>query len=155
MTRARALLCLAAVLFVGWLGWLGYAVYAARWAPGTAPVVSRAQLAAATHLLVGEVTIGQDGVPQSDVKVVEVLRGEGANPGQVVTVRNLRNARPPGAKQFDSGPYLLAVVGEGSNYSVAGLPRSPGYEATAPAVLVIYPWSDDVRAELRTLGVVK
>src|SRR5215212_5015496 len=131
MTRARALLILAAVLFVGWLGWLGYAVDAARWAANTAPVVSRAQLTAATHLLVGEVKIGDDGLPLSEVKVVEVLRGGGPAAGQTAVVRNLNKARPPGAKQFDSGPYLLAVVGEGSNFSVAGLPRSPGYEPTA------------------------
>lgn len=155
MTRARVLLVVAAVLFVGWLGWLFAAVYKARWAGDTAPVISRAQLVAATHLLVADVTIGDDGVPQNSAKVVEVVRGEGPTAGQTVMVRNLHNARPPGAKEFKSGPYLLAVVGEGSNYAVAGLPRSPGYEATAPSILVIYPWSDDMRAQLRGLGIVK
>ena len=155
MTRARALLALAAVLFLGWLVWLGVAVYQARWAPDTTPVVSRAQLTAATHLFVADVTIGDDGLPQNTAQVVEVIRGDGVTAGQIVTVRNLHNARPPGAKEFRSGPYLLAVVGEGGNFAVAGLPRSPGYEATAPSVLVIYPWSDGMRAQLRGLGIVK
>ena len=38
---------------------------------------------------------------------------------------------------------------------VASALAPPGYEATAPAVLVIYPWSDDLRTELRGLGVGK
>lgn len=155
MSRARVLLILAAALFIGWLGWLGYAVYAARWVEDTAPVVSRAQLVAATHLIVGDVTIGPDGLPQTDVTVREVLHGDGPVTGQTAVVRNLNKSRPPGAKAFESGPYLLAVVGEGSNFAVVGLPRSPGYEATVPDLLVIYPWSDDLRAQLRGLGVAK
>jgi hypothetical protein len=44
----------------------------------------------------------------------------------------------------------LVALTNGS-YRVAGLPRSPGYEAATPERPVIYPWTEDVQKQLRTL----
>lgn len=157
MTRARILFALALTAFLGWLGWLGYAVYAARYAPDKSAVLSRAQLTAATHLIVAEVTVGEDGLPDSKVKVAEVLKGSGVAPGTEVEVLHLRSAKPPGSGAFPgSGPYLLPVVGSDKTFSVAGLPRSPGYESSSASGdrLPIYPWNEATRAQLRGLGIV-
>ncbi|HET6575396.1 MAG TPA: hypothetical protein VFG68_17465 [Fimbriiglobus sp.] len=157
MTRGRLLLLLALAAFLGWLGWLGYAVYAARYAPGRSVVLSRAQLTAATHLLVADVTVAEDGLPAPAVKVVEVLKGDGVAPGAEVEVRNLPSAKPPGAGGFPGpGRYLLPLVREGQTgpFRVAGMPRSPGYEPAPVDRPPIYRWIDDTRAQLRGLGVV-
>jgi hypothetical protein len=157
MSRARLLLVLALAAFVGWLGWLGYAVYAARYAPDKSAVLSRAQLTAATHLIVAEVTVAEDGLPAPAAKVVEVLKGNGVAPGAEVEVLNLPAAKPPGPGGFPGpGVYLLPVVREGQTgpFRVAGLPRSPGYEPAPVERPPIYRWVDATRAQLRGLGVV-
>lgn len=153
MTAARVRLIAAAVLFAGWLGWLGAAVYQARYAPKPPVVVSRAQLTAATHLVVADVAAGEEGLPGAGVKVVQVLRGDGLQAGSAVEVMNLPTAKPPGPAPFPGpGTYLLPLVGDGKTFRVAGLPRSPGYEATTEERPPIYPWDDDTRAQLRRLG---
>lgn len=154
MTRARPLFLLALAAFLGWLGWLGYAVYAARYAPDRSAVLSRAQLTAATHLIVADVTVAEDGLPAPVAKVVEVLKGNGVAPDAEVEVLNLPAAKPPGPGGFPGpGLYLLPVVGDGKTFRVAGLPRSPGYEPTPIERPPIYHWTDDTRAQLRGLGV--
>src|SRR5205085_9785583 len=70
MTLARVRLVVAAAPFVGWLAWLGYAVSR----KGTVQIVSRAQLTAATYLVVAEVATGEDGQPLPKARVIEVLR---------------------------------------------------------------------------------
>ena len=153
MSRARVLLVLALAAFLGWLGWLGYAVYAARYAPDPPVVLSRAQLTAATHLIVAEVALAPDGLPAPMAKVVEVVKGNGAAAGDTVEVLNLPAAKPPGPGAFPGpGTYLLPVVGDGKTFRVAGLPRSPGFEPTAVERPPIYAWDDDTRAQLRGLG---
>jgi hypothetical protein len=151
MSRARLRLVIAAALFVGWLAWLGYAVSQRN----NAPVVSRAQLTAATHLLVAEVSVGEDGLPTPTVKVIEVLRGENVDKAQPIQVMNLPAAMPPGANGFPgAGTYLIPVIGDGLTFRVAGLPRSPGYEPVSPARPTIYLWNDATRAQLKGLEVV-
>ena len=152
MSRARLRLVIAGTLFVSWLAWLGYAVSQRN----NAPVVSRAQLTAATHLLVAEVSVGPDGLPTSTVKVIEVLRGENVDLTQPVEVLNLPSAMPPGANGFPgAGTYLLPVISDGRTFRVAGLPRSPGYEAVTPARPTIYLWNDDIRAQLKGLEIIQ
>lgn len=154
MSRGRILLAVAVAAYVGWLSWLGYAVYVARWTDKS-PVVSRAQLIAATHLVVAEVTVEADGLPAPGVKVAEVLRGDGLAAGATVEVLNLPAAKPPGTADLFPGPgkYLLPLVGDGKTYRVAGLPRSPGYEPTTPVRPAVYKWDADTQAQLRGLGV--
>ena len=155
MTRARLLFVLALVAFLGWLGWLGYAVYAARYAPDKPVVLSRAQLTAATHLIVADVTVAGDGLPAPIARVVEVVKGDGVAAGTEVEVLNLPSAKPPGTGGFPgAGRYLLPVVGDGKTFRVAGLPRSPGYEPTPIERPPVYLWNDDTQAQLRGLGVV-
>jgi hypothetical protein len=157
MTRARLFYIVALAAFLGWLGWLGYAVYAARYAPEKPVVLSRAQLTAATHLLVADVTVAEDGLPAPVAKVVEVVKGNGVAPGADVEVLNLPAAKPPGPGGFPGpGRYLLPAVRteQTGPFRVAGLPRSPGFEPTPVERPPIYPWTDDTRAQLRGLGVV-
>lgn len=154
MTRARILLLLTLAAFLGWLGWLGYAVYAARYAPDKSAVLSRAQLTAATHLIVADVTVAGDGLPAPVAKVVEVVKGDGAAVGAEVEVLNLPAAKPPGPGGFPGpGRYLLPVVGDGKTFRVAGLPRSPGYEPTPIERPPIYLWNEGAKAQLRGLGI--
>lgn len=147
MSFARARLIVAAAAYLGWMAWLGYAVLGR----GTVPLVSRAQITGASLLVVAELSSGQDNLPQPTAKVVEVLRGEGPTAGEDVEVTNLPASKPPDRQHFPGGgAYLLPLTpnGDGKTYRVAGLPRSPGYEATTPERPVIYPWTDDVRKQV-------
>lgn len=150
MTRSRLQLAAAAALFVGWIAWLGYAVSQ----KDRAAVVSRAQLTAATHLLVADVAVDAEGLPTPTAKITEVLRGDGPKAGDAVEVLNLPTALPPGATAVPAGPYLLAVVGDGKTYKLAGVPVSPGYEAVTPPRPQVYAWTADTRAQLRGLGLI-
>lgn len=152
MSGARLRFVIAAALFVAWLAWLGYAVSQRN----NTPVLSRAQLTASTHLLVVEVSVGQDGLPTSTVKILEVLRGENVDTTQPAEVLNLPAAMPPDANGFPgAGSYLLPVIGDGRTFRVAGLPRSPGYESATPARPTIYHWNDHTRAQLKGLDLIK
>jgi hypothetical protein len=144
MTFARIRLVVAAALFFGWLAWLGTAVLQR----GSVPLVSRAQVTGATHVVVAAVKVGANGLPEPTAEVVEGLRG-GMVPG-AVEVTNLPAAMPPGAGGFPgAGTYLLPLVTSGDGkYKVAGLPRSPGYEPATPERPVIYPWTDDVKKQM-------
>lgn len=149
MRGVRLRFAAAMVLFLGWLGWLGVAVLE----KGKHPVVSRAQLTAATHVVVAELTVGPDGLPATTARVVETLSGPAIPADTMVEVMNLPSALPPGAGQFPGpGLYLVPVVGEGSTYRVAGLPSSPGYDAATPARPAVYVWDDATRAQLAGLG---
>jgi hypothetical protein len=157
MTFARLRLVLAAALFVAWLGWLAVAVRQ----KGTVQLVSRAQLTAATHLVVAEVRSAPDGRPDPKVTVRQVLRGPANDaPAGDVEVANLPKAATPlpvnDTRTPAAGEYLLPLVKIGSGWRVAGLPPSPGYAGDPdPARPLIYPWADDVKAQLRAVGVLQ
>ncbi|HEY2786306.1 MAG TPA: hypothetical protein VGJ05_15170 [Fimbriiglobus sp.] len=148
----RLLLLAAAAAFLGWIGWLAYAVYKA----GTVPIVSRAQLTAATNLLVVDLTLNGD-QPAAKTKVLEILSGDGVKVGDEIEIENLPGALIPGDKPLPGpGAYLVPVVKVGEKrFRVAGLPRSPGYDAAVPGTPNIYPWVDNVKIQLRTLGLLK
>ena len=149
MIFARVRFVIALVAFMGWLGWLAMAVAQ----KGKTVVISRAQLTAATQLIVAEVAVGNDGLPNSMATVSETIRGEPIPSGTIIEVLNLRAAMPPGTKgSVTAGSYLLPVIGDGRTYRIAGLPRSPGYEASDPTVPVIYVWDINTKAQLRKLG---
>ncbi len=148
MTFARIRLAVAALAFAGWLTWLALAV----WQKDAPDKVSRAQLTAADSLLVAEVTAGEDGLPQTKVKVVQRLAGTGPKVGEDITVANLPSAVVPGKGFTGAGQYLLPLTGGDLGlYRVAGLPRSPGYEETNPKLPSIYPWTAAVQAQLKSL----
>jgi len=155
MILARLKLVAAALVFAGWLTWLGIAV--AR--KGTVQPVSRAQLAAATYLVVADVKAGDDGQPLPTVAVREVLQAPaGDRPGGEIEVEKLRSAVTPLPVAGESrtpppGEYLIPLVRtERGTYRVAGLPASPGYPAVSPERPRVYPWTADVRAQLRAMG---
>jgi hypothetical protein len=148
MMFARIRLVVAAILFLGWLGWLAYAVSQ----KGSVQIVSRAQLAAATHWVIADVNVGPDGIPLTKVAVKESRFGEKL--AGAIEVKNLGSSATPLPVNGESrtppaGEYLLPLVkvGEGV-YAIAGLPRSPGYEAQTPQRPVIYPWNDDVKKQV-------
>lgn len=150
MSFARLRFAIALIAFLAWLTWLAVAVAQ----KGTSPVVSRAQLAAASHLVVCKVTVGDDGLPAITATVVESLSGPTLRPGEVIEVLNLNSAMPPGASALPGeGEYLLPLVGDRGTYRVAGLPRSPGYEAAETVRPAIYRYDAATRAQLRGLGV--
>ncbi len=145
MTFARLRFAVALLAFVAWLSWLAVAV-----AQKGNPVLSRAQLLNATHLVYAEVSVGDDGLPKPTATVVEVARGDGVSGN--ITVLNLPKALPSGAKSFPGpGLYLLPLGGDGKTFRVVGLPRSPGYEAADPVRPVIYPATDATRVQLQRL----
>ena len=145
MTFARLRFALALLAFAAWLGWLAFAV-----AEKGDPVLSRAQLLNATHLVYAEVAVGDDGLPKATATVVEVARGDKLT-GEI-TVLNLAKALPAGAKSFPGpGLYLLPLGGDGKTFRVVGLPRSPGYEPADPVRPVIYPATEATRRQLDRL----
>lgn len=151
MTFARLRLAAAALLFVGWLAWMATAV----WRKDTPDKVSRAQLTAADALVVADLTAGEDGLPRPTAKVVHRLSAAGPTAGTEIRVQNLPSAVVPGKGFPGAGQYLLALgggdLGDLGVYRVAGLPRSPGYEEVSPKLPVVYPWTPDVQAQLRSL----
>ena len=148
MSGARIRLILAAALFLGWMVWLALAVAD----KGSVVPVSRAQLTEATILVTAEVT-AVEGKPNSKVKVVSRLTSTGPTDETEIDVMNLKDAVVPGKGFPGDGVYLLPLVARGgTGFDIAGLPRSPGYEATNPMHPVIYPWNEATRVQLKALG---
>jgi hypothetical protein len=156
MSFARIRLVVALLAFVGWLSYLGYAVSK----HGTVQLVSRAHLTAASVLVVAKVDIGEDGRPLPTATVTQVLGEPAQKPAGVISVMNLPDASTPrptagGSNAPQPGEYLLALIKAGDGYRIAGLPRSPGYEAVFQDRPLIYPWEDKVQTQLRTLGLLR
>ncbi len=150
MTGTRIRLIVAAVAFAGWMVWLMLAVLD----KGTADPISRAQLTEASVLVAAEVVAGPDGKPSGKVKIAQRIGDAGPPVGTEIEVANLPQAVVPNKGFPGPGTYLLALVTRDNLiYTIAGLPRSPGYEAIPnPPHPSIYPWSDATRAQLRSLG---
>lgn len=151
----RLFLVLAAAAFLGWLGWLAFAVSKA----GSVPIVSRAQLTAATDLVVVKLTRAPDGPPNPVVDIVQVLSGEHVKPGTSIKVENMREAKvfaghvrvtPEAEKE-----YFVPLAFNGGLFKVAGLPNSPGYSDLRVEFPVLYPWGDEVKAQLKSLAILK
>jgi hypothetical protein len=150
MKAARIRLILASAAFLGWLGWLAVAVAQ----KGKTDIVSRAQLVEATMYVVAEVTADGEGLPNVPVKVVKSLKAPLPGTPETIEVINIRKATVPGKPFPGSGTYLIPVVMQGpTTFTVAGLPRSPGYEAATPDRPAIYPWTDDTKKQLQKLGI--
>jgi Flp pilus assembly protein CpaB len=154
MSFARIRLIVAALAFVGWLAWLAVAVAN----KGTVQIVSTAQLTEATHVVVAEVKATDAGEPLTKAKVLKVIRGPADVPGEI-DVERLDKAVTPlpvnDARRISAGEYVLPLVKTPFGWKVAGLPRSPGFEGASPDQPLVYPWTEDVRIQLRKLGVLK
>ncbi len=155
MNGAKLRLIVAAALFLGWLSWLGYSALAKN----RGPVVSHVQAAAAAHAVVGEVTVGADGKPAPEVKIVESFTAGGPAAGSEIYLVNGAEA-----KGFDGpGQYLLllnanstvrAVPLNGKEvalYTLVGLQRSPGYELAGTGSPTIYKMTNEVRVQAKKL----
>jgi hypothetical protein len=144
-TSRRLRLFLAAALFFGWVGWLGYAAAV----KSRAPVVSRAQAAVATYVVVADVRVPAGGKLPTRVHVSENLHGTGPPAPTDLEVANL-----PETQGFDGdGDYLLMLRPDPATggYAVVGQQRSPGYELSGVGKPMIYRWSDDVRGQVKKL----
>ena len=150
MSGPRLRLALAVLAFFGWIAWLAVTV----WGNGKVPVVSRAQLTAATCLVVADLVIDDQNLPAEKVTVVSVVSGTGPAVGETIAVVNLSKSIAAGRYATPQlGPHLipLAKSADGS-FKVAGLPPSPGYNLQDPDRPLVYPWNDDVKKQLRGLG---
>ena len=155
MTLARLRLFAAAAAFVGWLAWLAVAVAY----KGTVQLVSTAQLTDATHVVVATVAATDTGDVVPKAKVVRVLKGDGLTGGEELEVDRLDKAVTPwpvnDSRAIAAGEYVLPLVKTPFGFRVAGLPRSPGFEGARPDRPVVYPWTEDVKVQLRKYGVLK
>lgn len=150
MTWPRVRLAIAVAAFVAWIGWLALAVFS----NGKVPVVSRAQLTAATCLVVADIALDDQALPKDSVTVSDVITGGDAKVGQQITVSNLPKSIAAGRYATPlPGPHLipLAKAADGS-WKVAGLPPSPGYQIVDPDRPLIYPWNDEVKKQIKALG---
>ena len=145
----------ALLLFVGWISYLGYAALN----KSHSPIISHAQVAAASVVLVAEVAANPDDKPSIRVKVLESLTPSGPPLGSEVTILNLPNSRG-----FEgAGEYLLLLHPEFfflkpqdnphelPPYSVVGQQRSPGNDLAGVGKPAIYRWNDDVRKQVERL----
>lgn len=156
MTFARLKLILAAAALIAWLAWLALAVAN----KGTVQIVSPAQLAAATHLVVATVKANDTGEVLTKVTVTRILRGPADDPiAGEIDIERLDKAVTPlpvnDSRRIAAGEYVIPLMKTPIGYRIAGLPRSPGFEGHTPDQPLVYPWTDDVKAQLRKLGVMK
>ncbi len=161
MFAARVRLISALVLFLTWMTWLGITVFTHRTSPPD--VLSRSQLLSASSLIVADVSLGEDGLPNETVAVVfKVGTGTAITRGSI-RVRNLKSAQTTLAEKLEPGRHLLLLVGgENDLYDIAGWPRSAGVESRSPGEElmndkkvrrpVVYPWTPSVEAQLKSLG---
>jgi hypothetical protein len=141
MGRARFLLILAAVAFVGWVGFLGWLALG----PKHPVILSRSQFVASPLAVVARV----DNADAPRVTVEEVAwapEGREALAGQQITVTNLSHA------QGWQGPdaYILALRGRDGTYEVTPIPRSPAL-SDANRSPRIYRATADTRQQLHDL----
>lgn len=144
MISPQKRLVFVAVVFTGWMAWLGYAAVT----KSRGPILSRAQAAATTHLVVAELIAGEEDRPAPQARVTESFNAEGTPPGTVLTVANL-----PETRGFEGpGLYLLMLAKDpAGGFYVVGPQRSPGYDLGGAGRPVIYKWSADVQAQAKRL----
>ncbi len=144
MGAAKIRLFIAVTLLVAWVGYIAYQALAF----GRFPVVSHAQLLVSTLDIVADVRADDDSQPLPQVRVQEVhwpAESQGLQ-GQEITVSNL----PDASGFYGPGRYILPLVaGEGGQYRVAALPRSPGFGAAG--VVLIYPDTPLTREQLNAI----
>jgi hypothetical protein len=154
-------------LLVGWLSWLGYTALT----KSHAPIVSRAQAAAATMAVRAKVTTGNKDLRatfvRAPLKTQTELKGEDDKPAFIVTVvepltpnappkdTQIRVANLPRCNGYTGeGEYLLLLARDGDAtvdgqdaYYLVGPQRSPGSDPADSGT--IYPWTDNTADDLR------
>ena len=96
--------------------------------------------------------LGSDGIPLTKVTVKESRFGEKLT--GAIEIKNLGSSATPlpvtgVSRTPPAGEYLLPLLKlRDGVFVIAGLPRSPGYEAQTPERPVIYPWNDDVKKQI-------
>jgi hypothetical protein len=153
MTFARIRLFVAALAFFSWLAWLAFAVAK----KGTVQILSRAQLTEATHLVVATVSTNESGDADSLVTIQKVLRlPAGEKLPDTLDIPRLDKAVTPlpidGSRKIGAGVFLIPLLKLENGFRIAGLPRSPGFEGTTLERPIVYPWTDDVKKQLKALG---
>ncbi len=156
MTFARLKLVAAVLAFAAWLAWLATAVAH----KGTVQIVSPGQLTDATHLVVLAVTANDAGEVKTAATIVRVLRAPEHDPiSGEIEVDRLDKAVTPlpvnGSRRVAAGEHLVPLVKTPFGFRIAGLPRSPGFEGATLEQPIVYPWTDDVKVQLRSIGVLK
>lgn len=154
MTFARIKLAIATLAFVSWMVWLGIAVAN----KGTVQIVSTAQLTDASHLVVVEVTTNESGDARTTAMITMVIRTPPNDPvSGTIEIDRLDKAVTPlpvnGSRRISAGEYLVPLVKTPLGFRIAGLPRSPGFEGAVLEQPIVYPWTDDVKKQLRRIGV--
>jgi hypothetical protein len=144
----RVRLVIAAIAFFGWLGYLAYTVSQ----NGHVPVISRAQITAAKLIVVAEVTIDSQGLPEEKVQVNKMISGKEIS-GKI-QINNLPKAIAAGDYRTPvAGLYVIPLVPvSDQEFAVADLPATPARTIPKPLRPTIYPWNDDVKKQLRSLG---
>lgn len=156
MTFARLKLVLAALALVAWLAWLAVAVAN----KGTVQIVSTAQLTDASHVVVATVTADEAGNALPKVTITQVIRAPANDPiAGEIEIERLDKAVTPlpvnGSRRIAAGEYVLPLVKTPFGFRIAGLPRSPGFEGAILDQPIVYPWAEDVKIQLRKVGVLK
>jgi hypothetical protein len=125
MNAAKLRLALALGLFAAWIGWLGYLAL-----PSTTPreVLSHAQFLVSQVDAIARVDAADSGNPNPLVRIEEVhwpAEKSQELVGQTVRITNLGSF-----VQGWNGPgsYILPLQANGTDYQIAAIPRSPGFE---------------------------
>jgi hypothetical protein len=143
MRFAKVRLLIAVGLLAAWIGYIAYQALAF----GRFPVVSHAQLLVSTLDVIADVRADADARPEAKVHVTEVHwpARKSELVGQDITISNMEYTAGSGFN--GAGRYILPLVrGEGGDYRVAGLPRSPGFDGHS--AYFIYPDTPLTRQQL-------
>lgn len=125
----RIQLTVAGLALAVWVAWLANQAFTR----GRFPVVSHTQLLVSTLDIVAEVTAGEGSIHRS-VVVDEVLWPKGRDElvGKTIQIENLATATLPGLRSLRaSGRYVIPLIVEAGKYTVAAVPKSPGFPEAA------------------------
>ncbi len=138
---------LAAALWLVWILWLGYAAVTKE----RGPILSRLQVAAATHAVVADIDADEQGRPRSQFQVRQWLSPPPSPQPDRIEVPELLRARG----WTGPGPYLLLLEGPAPTspespqppvFHLVGPQRVPGLDRAGPEP-TIYPWTDSIRRQ--------
>jgi len=125
MNAAKLRLALALGLFAAWIAWLGYLAL-----PSTTPreVLSHAQFLVSQVDVIAQVEAADSGKPNPLARIEEVHWPAGKAQelvGQTIRITNLGSF----VQGWNgSGSYILPLQANGTDYQIAAVPRSPGFE---------------------------
>ncbi len=135
---------LAAALWLIWILWLGYAAATKE----RGPILSRLQVAAATHAVVADIDADAQGRPRTQVEVREWLFPPAPPHADRIEVPELPSAHG----WTGPGPYLLLLEEPSPApsqlpvFHLVGPQRVPGLNRAGPEP-TIYPWTESIRRQ--------